>query len=77
MNDVAFVCTGQGGRGTHDIAIPQEQEQEWQPGQRRQRYPIQQLACPACGREVRIGYHVMQKLTAAGLQQVDISLLPF
>jgi len=30
-----------------------------------------------CDRDVSLGFHVRQKLAASGLQQVDISMLPF
>ena len=77
MTDITFICTGSGGRGTHDPAIPQRQETPQQQGRRHRSSTTPFLTCPACGRQAKLGHHVMQKLAAAGLQQVDISKLPF
>lgn len=77
MADIAFTCTGRDGRGAHDPAVPQEREPaSFQTGRRAPR-PALRLVCPVCDRDVSLGFHVRQKLAASGLQQVDISMLPF
>jgi hypothetical protein len=70
MSDVSFICTGQAGRGGHESAVPVERAQE-----RAKASTL--LQCPVCGREARLGFRVMQKLAGSGLEQVDISRLPF
>jgi hypothetical protein len=61
--NVTYFCSG---GGTHTPVAYLSREQD-----------AQGLRCPLCGLTKRIGYRARQRLTRAGLTEVDISALPF
>jgi hypothetical protein len=74
--ELTFTCTGHGG---HDRAALDRVAVSFPvvPGRTNKPGVSFDLRCPVCGLAKLIGYRVQQRLTDAGLAEVDISALPF